>query len=532
MEFVKLGFVCKLRNGYAFKSSNFTERGVPIIRISNINDHVVTPQNSVRTIYEKQFDNFKITNGDILIAMSGATTGKFGIYKSDEIAYQNQRVGCFKILDENRLNQDYLFQVLNTIKPIIETKANGGAQPNISSNSIEGIEIPLPALRDQIQIAEILTKAENLIQKRKESIKLLDNFLKSTFLEMFGDPVKNEKGWKYLSGEKYLTKITVGVVIKPASHYVDEGVIALRSLNIKPNRIDLSNLVYFSNSANESLLSKSILNEGDVVFVRTGLTGTAAIIPKELDGCNCIDLIITRPKENLINPRYLVFFFNSDIGKRIVSSNEVGGIQKHFNVSALKKLKIPIPPIELQNQFATIVEKVESLKKEYEASLQELENMYGTLSQKAFKGELNLSKVNLKSYKVELKTHVAGSLEPQIEVENLPVFSEKEKYIKDMSLDEYYGIPEEIIAKYGSIEEHHQNWEFLLKKFFHNSYVDLSKLEDIYHKLFYQGGHDFEFEDWKAFVFEELSKSKSFLKQKFNTKTNQLELLINEIKKP
>jgi hypothetical protein len=322
------------------------------------------------------------------------------------------------------------------------------------------------------------------------------------------------------------------VVIKPASHYVDEGVIALRSLNIKPNRIDLSNLVYFSNSANESLLSKSILNEGDVVFVRTGLTGTAAIIPKELDGCNCIDLIITRPKENLINPRYLVFFFNSDIGKRIVSSNEVGGIQKHFNVSALKKLKIPIPPIELQNQFATIVEKVESLKKEYEASLQELENMYGTLSQKAFKGELNLSKVNLKSYKVELKTHVAGSLEPQIEVENLPVFSEKEKYIKDMSLDEYYGIPEEIIAKYGSIEEHHQNWEFLLKKFFHNSYVDLSKLEDIYHKLFYQGGHDFEFEDWKAFVFEELSKSKSFLKQKFNTKTNQLELLINEIKKP
>ena len=100
-----------------------------------------------------------------------------------------------------------------------------------------------------------------------------------------------------------------------------------------------------------------------------------------------------------------------------------------------------------------------------------------------------------------------------------------------MSLDEYYGIPEDIIAKYGSIEEHEENWEFMLKKFFHDSPIDLLKLEEIYHKLYYQRGRDFEFEDWKVFIFEELSKSKSYLKQKFNTETNKLELLINEIKK-
>ncbi|WP_330746775.1 restriction endonuclease subunit S [Chryseobacterium sp. CP-77] len=531
MEFVKLGSVCKLRNGYAFKSKNFTESGVPIIRISNISDNVVTPQNSVRTIYEKQFDNFKINNGDILIAMSGATTGKYGIYKSEEIAYQNQRVGCFKILDRNRLDQDYLFHVLNTIKPIIKTIANGGAQTNISSTSIEGIEIFLPSLSDQTQIAKILTQADKLIQMRKESIKLLDEFLKSTFLEMFGDPLKNEKKWKYLTGEKYLSKLTVGVVTKPASHYVEEGVIALRSLNVKPNRIDLSNLVYFSKIANETLLSKSILNEGDVVFVRTGMTGTAAIIPKELDGCNCIDLIIARPKEDLINSKYLVFFFNSDIGKRIVLSNEVGGIQKHFNVNALKKINIPIPPIQLQNLFATIVEKVESLKNSYESSLLELENMYGALSQKAFKGEINLNKINLELSKTELKTPVGGSLEPHIETENIPVFPEKVKHIKDMSLDEYYGIPKEIIAKYGSIDDHNQDQELLLKKIFYNRPVDLSRLEEIYNKIYSHHGKYFEFEDWKKFIFEEISKPKPFLKQKYNSETNQLEIVINEIKK-
>ena len=261
---------------------------------------------------------------------------------------------------------------------------------------LKEVKIPLPeTLTDQIKIAQILTQAEKLIAQRKESIALLDEYLKSTFLEMFGDPVRNEKGWEMLSGNDYLSKLTVGVVIKPASYYVDDGVIALRSLNIRPNRIHLDNLVYFSKPVSENELSKSILREGDVVFVRTGMTGTAAIIPKELDGCNCIDLIITRPKGGVINPQYLVFFFNSHIGKRIVSDNEVGGIQKHFNIGALRKLKIPIPTLPLQTQFAQIVEKTEALKSQYQHSLRELEQLFGSLSQRAFKGELDLSRMEV-----------------------------------------------------------------------------------------------------------------------------------------
>jgi type I restriction enzyme S subunit len=142
-------------------------------------------------------------------------------------------------------------------------------------------------------------------------------------------------------------------------------------------------------------LSKSILREGDVVFVRTGVTGTSAIVPKELDGSNCIDLIITRPKIGVINAKYLTYFFNSDIGKRIVASKEVGGIQKHFNIGAIKALKIPVPPIELQNRFAQIVEKTEALKTQYQQSLEELENLYGSLSQKAFRGELSCNEEKL-----------------------------------------------------------------------------------------------------------------------------------------
>ncbi|WP_010227352.1 restriction endonuclease subunit S [Gillisia marina] len=220
-------------------------------------------------------------------------------------------------------------------------------------------------------------------------------------MEIFGDPIRNEKEFEMLSGGEYLQKLSVGVVIKPASHYVKDGVLALRSLNIKPNRIDLTDVVYFSEESNQKLLAKSILKEGDVVFVRTGNTGTAAIIPKELEGSNCIDLIISRPNHEIMNPQYLVYFFNSEIGKRIVTSKEVGGIHKHFNVGALKKLRIPIPPLPLQNEFARILAHTESVKYNLEFSLREITNLYDSLSQKAFKGELDLSKVNISQFEEE-----------------------------------------------------------------------------------------------------------------------------------
>jgi len=95
MKFDRLGNICTVRNGYAFKSELFNEDGVPVIRISDISGNNVTSENSIRTPYDKAFEAFKLSKGDILIAMSGATTGKYGIYSSDEIGYQNQRVGCF-----------------------------------------------------------------------------------------------------------------------------------------------------------------------------------------------------------------------------------------------------------------------------------------------------------------------------------------------------------------------------------------------------------------------------------------------------
>jgi type I restriction enzyme S subunit len=263
---------------------------------------------------------------------------------------------------------------------------------------LKEVEIPIPFkdgkpnLDHQVRIAHLLGKVETLITQRKQHLQQLDDLLKSVFLEMFGDPVRNEKGWETATSLIYADLVTVGVVVKPASHYVEHGVIALRSLNIRPNRIDLSDLVYFSKESSDGLLSKSLLQANDVVIVRTGKTGTAAVVPPSLDGANCIDLIVVRPKPAKIHPQFLACLLNSERGMALVSSLEVGGIQKHFNVGALNKIPFPLPPVAMQAQFADIVEKVEATKSRYQQSQVDLEALYGVLSQRAFKGELDLSR--------------------------------------------------------------------------------------------------------------------------------------------
>jgi type I restriction enzyme S subunit len=521
----RLGDVCKLRNGYAFKSENFTNEGVSVIRISNINDNEATTDKALKTNPSSVFEKFAVKKGDILIAMSGATTGKFGRYISDEKAYQNQRVGCFVIIDEGKLSNDYLYLLLNGLKRKIERDAYGGGQPNISSTQIENYIVHLPSLKKQEQIVSVLSKADTLIKLRKNSISLQNEFLKNIFLKMFGDPVTNEKGWSKLNGGEYCEKLTVGVVIRPASYYVEDGVIALRSLNIKPNRIDLNNLVYFSKEANENELSKSILREGDVVFVRTGVTGTAAIIPKELDGCNCIDLIITRPKAGLIHPKYLTFFFNSDFGKKIVSSKEVGGIQKHFNIGAIKELKIPVPPFELQTQFSQLAEKTELLKEYYNNSLAELENLLGSLTQRAFRGDLNIVE------KIEIK----GSLkiQPKISVEVIAIDNMNKQLADFHQSIPNSGAPTEIDNKLKQLDAELKisgeipYWdEYVKYRLIKASPFSFDKLwKDIVEFPFKTVP---DYDKVKEMIFNLLKTDRPFLKQRFNERDKKMELLLNE----
>lgn len=158
----ELGDVAILKNGYAFKSKDYSEEGISLIRISDINDGIVSTENSAKIPIDRVEEGYWVEKGDILIAMSGATTGKFGVYNETEKALQNQRVGNIKPYDENLFVKKFLFYLIADLKREIEKRAYGGAQPNISGKLIEALEIPLPPLPEQHRI---VAKIEELFSE-------------------------------------------------------------------------------------------------------------------------------------------------------------------------------------------------------------------------------------------------------------------------------------------------------------------------------------------------------------------------------
>ena len=165
----KLSDLCRIENGFAFSSNDYKSQGIPLVRISNIthNTTFITDCVYVEGITDNKF---KISKGDLLIAMSGATTGKMGVYLFDEIAYLNQRVGNIKILNKSSLFPDYRNIYMQSKVDEILKIAYGGAQPNISASVIGNFDFPLPPYKEQIRIVETVQKIFDQLDTITESL--------------------------------------------------------------------------------------------------------------------------------------------------------------------------------------------------------------------------------------------------------------------------------------------------------------------------------------------------------------------------
>jgi len=169
-NFMPLESVVDFTNGFAFKSKEYNEDGIPVVRISDISVSGVSLDHCARIRECSTVDRFQLQQWDILIAMSGATTGKFGQLKSAQKCYQNQRVGCFRTKNENVVSQSFLLQLLEGLKRRIEKDAYGGAQPNISGKQINAYEIPVPCPSEQQEIVRLLDEQFTVIEQNEREI--------------------------------------------------------------------------------------------------------------------------------------------------------------------------------------------------------------------------------------------------------------------------------------------------------------------------------------------------------------------------
>jgi type I restriction enzyme S subunit len=390
-QVVKLGEVCVIQRGGSPRPiENFitqADNGINWIKIGDVAEgakYITSTKEKIKP--EGTNRSRSVQEGDFLLSNS-MSFGRPYILKTSGCIHDGWLVLKY---NKDKLLEDYLYHALSadSIYSQFKKLAVGAVVKNLNSEVVKQISIPLPPLPEQRRIAAILDQADALRAKRREALAQLHSLTQSIFLEMFGDPVTNPMGWPITDFKNICSRVTVGIVIQPASYYRDTGVPALRSLNVKPGKIMLDNLVYFSEQDNNNRLKKTQLRAGDLVLVRSGQPGTAAIVPDELAGINAIDILIASPLTDKANPTYLCEFFNSNAGRSLVLSSQRGQIQKHLNVGSLKDAQILLPPTSLQREFASRITAVKSLSaKSIEAS-EGLNSLFTSLQHRAFRGEL------------------------------------------------------------------------------------------------------------------------------------------------
>ncbi len=379
MEKVKLGDVCKVQGGYAFKSKEFQKDSIPIIRIGNIQDNEVEIDYNV--CFTKEFLNkhpeFEIKYGDILIAMSGATVGKIGKYQNDTKALLNQRVGNFIVTE--KLEKRYLYFLLQSplFEKFILNNAFGCAQPNISSKQIEEFEFYNYDNVEQIEIANQLDKVQEIIDFRKKQIQELDELIKSQFIEMFG----NINSYKRL--EEYSILITKGASPKwQGIDYKNEGTLFITSENVREGYIDISKPKYLDDKINE-ILPRSVLKRDDILINIVGASiGRAA--KYDYDYLANINQAVALVRTKNVNNIYLLQYLNSEQAIKMYTDMKKGGARENLSLKNISDLKIPDAPIELQNKFAEVVKQIDKQKFEIQKSLEETQKLQESLMNKYF----------------------------------------------------------------------------------------------------------------------------------------------------
>ena len=383
----KLGEVC-LINPKSCTLRDDTE--VSFIPMTKVGEHGEFDASEIKNYSEvkKGFTNFQ--NGDILFAKITPCmeNGKGAIAHNmkNGIGFGSTE---FHVLrpDTDKITSEWLYYLTTwkTFRKEAERNMTGSAgQKRVPKTFLENYVVNLPDIDTQKSENKILRKVDDLIFLRKQQLAKLDELVKARFVEKFGSYPENENAYPVVNVSD-IADAGVGVVIKPAQYYVTEerGIKAFRSLNIGEMYIKDSDWVYFSTEGNESN-KKSQLHENDLLIVRSGAPGTSCVVTKEFEGCNAVDVIIAHPNLSKVNPWYLCAYINYPHGKKQIEEGTGGAAQQHFNVGKCNNLKVLLPPLEPQNQFAAFVERVNQQKQTVQQSLEKLELMKKALMQEYF----------------------------------------------------------------------------------------------------------------------------------------------------
>ena len=343
----------------------FQDEGVNFLKIECFDENGGFIESKVAHISEechKKMKRSQLKNGDILFSIAGAI-GRVAIVTEEMLpANINQALAIIRISDE-QVYLPYIKLILTS--PIVieqfERKKQGVAQLNLSLKDINEISIPLPSKDKQIELAELFDKVVGVISKRNKELSALDDLIKARFVEMFGDPVKNPKGWEVVTIGDIVTEVRYGTS-KPA---VEGGKYPyLRMNNLTADgHLDLNDLKYIDIPDDE--IEKCVVRKGDVLFNRTNsieLVGKTVVFDLQEDMIIAGYIIRVRLNKRLL-PEILSQYMNLEALKDILRSMAKGAVnQANINAQELRSIKVYIPDMELQKQFIEMKNQVDKSK--------------------------------------------------------------------------------------------------------------------------------------------------------------------------
>ena len=387
----RLGEVCDILNGYAFKSDQYVGEGIRIIRIANVQKGHIEDSTPVFYPYDSiDAKKYALEEGDMLISLTGNVGRVAKLSKEFLPAALNQRVACLRIKDEVALDKAFLFNLLNSdyFEQQCIAASKGVAQKNMSAEWLKEYDIPMLSIDKQKQIAGVLDEVESMIALRKEQLAKLDQLVKSRFIELFGDPISNSLGLN----TKPMTDICEiidgdrGKNYPTTDDFSDDGYcLFLNAKNVTSDGFNFENCMYITEKK-DAALRKGRLKRGDVVLTTRGTIGNLAFytneIPFERVRINS-GMVILRMKQEVADEVYFIEHFKMQLAdiKAIIAS---GSAQPQLPISTMNKIQILIPEIEQQRAFAAFVEQVDKSKFDLKQSLEKLETLKKALMQEYF----------------------------------------------------------------------------------------------------------------------------------------------------
>ncbi len=391
MVWEEVGHVAEVGSAKRIFAKEYCDFGIPFLRSKEIGD--LSRREDIATelfISKERFQEIKVKYGvpkigDLLLTSVG-TIGNTWIVDNRDFYFKDGNITC--ISPSEKLDIIYLkyFFQSNSFWSNLDRNTSGSAYKALTITKIKKLKIPLPPLPIQKKIAAILDAADNYRQKTKALIDKYDQLTQSIFLDMFGDTWLNPKGWEVRSLNELSVKITDGTHKTPK--YKEKGVVFLSAKNVKKCELNQNECKFISQEEHVELSKRCHVEKDDIVITKSGSLGMAAMVKLDIEFSIFESLALVKYIREEINGTFLLYQLNTSSNKFQYGRITKGVGVKHLHLTDLRKLKIICPPLKLQMLFEERIKLVEIQRFVTKNKIKKAEQLFQSLLQKAFKGEL------------------------------------------------------------------------------------------------------------------------------------------------